>query len=132
MPRMTLDLSDEIDQALTDIAKQSGITKAEAMRRAFALLAVAYAEKKKPGFSLGIVREMPDHTLEAVCRVVGISLAWTVAQVKISTCPRYLPNQRGVSINEGECLHFAVVNLRPAVSFPPGCCFVRTSALACG
>ncbi|KAB0498279.1 hypothetical protein [Pseudomonas lini] len=72
MPRMTLDLSDEIDGALTDIAKQSGITKAEAMRRAFALLAVAYAEKKKPGFSLGIVREREDHTLEAVGRVVGL------------------------------------------------------------
>lgn len=72
MPRMTLDLSDEIDGALTDIAKQSGITKAEAMRRAFALLAVAYAEKKKPGFSLGIVREREDHTLEAVGRVVGV------------------------------------------------------------
>jgi len=72
MPRMTLDLSDEIDNLLTDIAKQSGITKAEAMRRAFALLAVAYAEKKKPGFSLGIVRERDDHTLEAVGRVVGI------------------------------------------------------------
>jgi Ribbon-helix-helix protein, copG family. len=69
---MTLDLSDEIDNLLTDIAKQSGITKAEAMRRAFALLAVAYAEKKKPGFSLGIVRERDDHTLEAVGRVVGI------------------------------------------------------------
>ena len=72
MPRMTLDLSDEIDNLLTDIAKQSGITKAEAMRRAFALLAVAYAEKKKPGFSLGVVREREDHTLEAVGRVVGI------------------------------------------------------------
>jgi predicted transcriptional regulator len=72
MPRFTLDLSDEIDGALTDIAKQSGITKAEAMRRAFARLAVAYAEKKKPGFSLGIVRERDDHTLEAVGRVVGI------------------------------------------------------------
>ncbi|MCY1445980.1 hypothetical protein D9M71_625190 [compost metagenome] len=71
MHRMTLDLSDEIDQALTDIATQSGITKAEAMRRAFALLAVAYAEKK-PGFSLGVVRERDDHTLEAVCRMVGI------------------------------------------------------------
>jgi predicted transcriptional regulator len=33
---MTLDLSDEVDQKLTDIAKQNGITKAEAMRRAFA------------------------------------------------------------------------------------------------
>lgn len=72
MPRMTLDLSDEIDTLLSDIAKQSGITKAEAMRRAFALLAVAYNEKKKPGFSLGIVRERPDHSLEAVGRVVGI------------------------------------------------------------
>lgn len=72
MPRMTLDLSDEIDNLLNDIAKQSGITKAEAMRRAFALLAVAYDEKKKPGYSLGIVREREDHTLEAVCRVVGI------------------------------------------------------------
>jgi hypothetical protein len=69
---MTLDLSDEIDNLLNDIAKQSGITKAEAMRRAFALLAVAYDEKKKPGYSLGIVREREDHTLEAVCRVVGI------------------------------------------------------------
>lgn len=72
MPRMTLDLSDEIDTALTDIARQSGITKAEAMRRAFALLAIANDEKKKPGFSLGVVRERDDHTLEAVCRVVGV------------------------------------------------------------
>lgn len=72
MPRMTLDLSTEIDQTLSDIAQQNGITKAEAMRRAFALLVVAYAEKKKPGFSLGIVRERDDHTLEAVGRVVGL------------------------------------------------------------
>jgi hypothetical protein len=69
---MTLDLSDEINNLLNDIARQSGITKAEAMRRAFALLAVAYDQKKKPGFSLGVVREREDHTLEAVCRVVGI------------------------------------------------------------
>lgn len=72
MPRMTLDLSTEIDQTLSDIAQQNGITKAEAMRRAFALLVVAYAEKKKPGFSLGIVRERDDHTLEAVGRVIGL------------------------------------------------------------
>lgn len=72
MPSMTLVLSDEIDQALTDIAKQSGITKAEAMRKAFALLVIADSEARKPGFSLGIVRERDDHTLEAVCRVVGL------------------------------------------------------------
>lgn len=72
MPRMTLDLSVEIDQTLTDIGQQNGITKAEALRRAFALLVVVYAEKKKPGFSLGIVREREDHTPEAVGRVVGL------------------------------------------------------------
>ena len=72
MPRMTLDLSDEIDQKLTAIAKDRGMTKAEAMRKAFALLVIADSEARKPGFSLGIVREHDDHTLEAVGRVVGL------------------------------------------------------------
>jgi predicted transcriptional regulator len=73
MTRLTLDLSSEIDEKLTDIAKRNGITKAEAMRRAFALLAIADQEKRKnKGFSLGIVRETEDHTLEAVGRVVGV------------------------------------------------------------
>lgn len=73
MPRMTLDLPEEIDNALTDIAKRSGITKAEAMRRAFALLSIADKERSKnAGFSLGVVRETEDHRLEAVGRVVGI------------------------------------------------------------
>jgi Ribbon-helix-helix protein, copG family. len=72
MPRMTLDLSDEIDQALNDISRRRGITKAEAMRKAFALLVIADSEARKPGFSLGIVRERDDHTLEAMGRVVGL------------------------------------------------------------
>ncbi|KAB0498278.1 ribbon-helix-helix domain-containing protein [Pseudomonas lini] len=72
MPRMTLDLSDEIDQALNDISRRRGITKAEAMRKAFALLVIADKEDRKPGFSLGIVRERDDHTLEAMGRVVGL------------------------------------------------------------
>ena len=73
MSRLTLDLAPEIDDKLTDIARRNGITKAEAMRRAFALLAVADQEKQKEGgFSLGIVRERTDHTLEAVGRVIGI------------------------------------------------------------
>jgi hypothetical protein len=73
MPRMTLDLSTEIDDRLTEIASRRGISKADAMRRAFALLAIADEEKSKPGkFSLGIVREKDDHTLEAVGRVVGV------------------------------------------------------------
>jgi hypothetical protein len=73
MTRLTLDLSTEIDDKLSDIAKRNGITKAEAMRRAFALLTVADQEKQKgKGFSLGIVRENAQHELEAVGRVVGI------------------------------------------------------------
>jgi hypothetical protein len=59
--------------AATEISKRKGITKAEAMRRAFALLAVADKEEQKPGgFSLGIVRETADHGLEAVGRVIGV------------------------------------------------------------
>ena len=72
MPRLSLTLSDEIDDALNDIAARNGITKAEAIKRAFALLVIADQQKqKKGGFSLGIVRERDDHTLEAVGRVVG-------------------------------------------------------------
>ena len=73
MARLTLDLSPEIDNSLTEIAERYGITKAEAMRRAFALLSVADSEKRKgKGFSLGIVRENEQHELEAVGRVVGV------------------------------------------------------------
>jgi hypothetical protein len=69
--RFTVDLSDEIDEKLTTIAKSSGITKAEAMRRAFALLSVAFDEKIK-GNSLGIVRDSQDKGMEVVARVVGL------------------------------------------------------------
>ncbi|MNF17829.1 hypothetical protein D3C80_2215630 [compost metagenome] len=69
---MTLDLSDEIDHKLTTIAEDRGITKAETMLKAFALLVIFDSEVRKPGFSLGIVRERDDHTLEAVGRLVGL------------------------------------------------------------
>jgi predicted transcriptional regulator len=71
MSRFTIDLSDEIDGKLTQIAKANGITKAEAMRRAFALLSVAEETKAIPGQSLGIVKQMDGH-LEAVGRIVGV------------------------------------------------------------
>lgn len=71
MPRLTVDLSAEIDSRLTEIARRHCISKADAMRRAFALLAVADSETTK-GNSLGIVREKSDHTLEALGRVVGV------------------------------------------------------------
>ncbi|HBC7422543.1 TPA: ribbon-helix-helix protein, CopG family [Serratia marcescens] len=73
MTRLTVDLSKDVDARLTDIATRHGISKAEAMRRAFALLAVADSEStKKNGSSLGIVREDDAGDLKAVGRVVGI------------------------------------------------------------
>ncbi|MBI2379227.1 MAG: ribbon-helix-helix protein, CopG family [Gammaproteobacteria bacterium] len=73
MPRFTVELSDEINDTLDAIARRSGISKAEAMRRAFALLAIADQEKQKNrGRSLGIIREREDHSLEAVCRIIGV------------------------------------------------------------
>jgi len=72
MPRLTVDLSKEIDARLTEIAQKEGISKAETMRKAFALLSVAVEESSK-GNSLGIVRENPeDHELQALGRVVGL------------------------------------------------------------
>lgn len=72
VPRLTVDLSEEIDARLTAIAKKAGISKAEAMRKAFALLAVAEAEKVK-GNSLGIVREGEEsHELKAIGLIVGV------------------------------------------------------------
>jgi len=68
--RFTIDLSNEINEKLTSIAEQSGTTKAEVMRRAFALMAVAQDEKSK-GNSLGIVKDK-DGVLTAIARVVGL------------------------------------------------------------
>ncbi len=71
MPRFTIDLSSDIDRKLTEIARDNHISKGEVMRNAFALLVLAENEKKK-GFSVGIVKESDDHSLEAVARVVGL------------------------------------------------------------
>jgi predicted transcriptional regulator len=67
MSRMTVDLSDEVDDRLTEIARKSGITKAEAMRRAFALLSVAHDERER-GNSLAVV----DDKMKPVARLVGV------------------------------------------------------------
>lgn len=73
MSRLTLDLTEDVDKRLTDIAKRHGITKAEAMRRAFALLSVADGESRKNnGTSLGIVKESENGELKAMGRVIGI------------------------------------------------------------
>ena len=68
--RLTLDLSNEIDERLTAIADTNHISKAEVMRKAFALLAVADEEKKK-GRSLGIISEDKNHQMQVVAKVIG-------------------------------------------------------------
>ncbi len=71
MPGLTVDLSEEIDNSLTRIANKNGISKAQAMRKAFALLSIA-DEVSAKGNSLGIVKEDPkSDTLKAIGRVVG-------------------------------------------------------------
>jgi predicted transcriptional regulator len=67
MSRLTLDLSPETDKRLTEIATKKGITKVEALRRAFALLSIA-EEQQKEGNYLGIVKG--DNTL--ISRLVGV------------------------------------------------------------
>ena len=72
MTRLTVDLSSEISDRLTEIAQKQGITKAEAMRRAFALLSVADKEQAKGNY-LGIIQEDPDtHKYQVIGRLVGI------------------------------------------------------------
>ncbi len=70
MSRYTVDLPEEIDSRLTVIAEQEGISKGQAMRKAFALLSVAASEREK-GNSLGVVKESDDgDSLEAIARIV--------------------------------------------------------------
>ena len=72
MAKLNLDVADEIDSRLNEIAENSGISKAETIRKAFALLSMAFSEKAK-GNSLGIVRENPeDQQIQVISRVVGL------------------------------------------------------------
>lgn len=70
MSRFTIDLSPEINDRLTEIARGQGITKAEAMRKAFALLSVAEDEKEN-GNSLGIIKDKDGETI-VVGKLVGV------------------------------------------------------------
>ena len=67
MARLTVDLSSEIDEKITKIAKENHTTKAEVMRKAFALLSIA-EEAKQRGRSIGILERDKD---KIIARVVG-------------------------------------------------------------
>jgi hypothetical protein len=68
---MTLAMSDNVDDELAEFARTNRVSKAEAIRRAVAVLALARQQRAK-GRSLGIVQEDENRKLRAVARVVGV------------------------------------------------------------
>ena len=72
MRRMTLEVSDSFDEVLRKFADRNRVSKAEAVRRALAVLALVEQETIK-GRSLGIVEEDNDtHELHAVGLIRGM------------------------------------------------------------
>ena len=72
MPRYTIDLSGKVLSDLDDFAKKHHISRAEAAKRAFAILAIADEEKEK-GNELGIVKiGKEDNETKLVARIAGV------------------------------------------------------------
>jgi hypothetical protein len=67
--RITLTVPDEVDADIAEYAKREGIGKAEAMRRALALIKVANREHAK-GRSLGIILD-EGNRLTAIGKIIG-------------------------------------------------------------
>lgn len=75
MPKYTVDISDKVVKDLDKFAKRYNISRAEAARRAFALLALAEAEADK-GNSIGIIKKSnnsdDENKFEVVAKVKGV------------------------------------------------------------
>lgn len=67
----TIRLPDEIDQRLNEIAIDRNISKADAMRRAFALLSFA-VEEEKHGRYVGSIKPSDSGNPEVVTKVTGL------------------------------------------------------------
>lgn len=67
----TVSLPNEIDERLSDIARDRNISKGEAMKRAFALLSIAVEEEKKGNY-VGIVKPSANGKEEVVTKVTGL------------------------------------------------------------
>lgn len=68
MASYSLYVSDNIDATLVDISRRYSISKEEAIRRAFSLLAVA-DDAVRDGCSMGIVQTDEHAQLRAICEV---------------------------------------------------------------
>ena len=72
MNRMSVNLSKEMEALIEETAKAENISKAEVIRKAFALLQISESEKKK-GNSIGIISEdASNHEMKVVGRIVGL------------------------------------------------------------
>lgn len=71
MSTYTIRLSDDVDERLTEIARDRKISKAEAMKRAFALLFFA-VEEEKQGHFVGSLKPSDTGKPEVVREVVGL------------------------------------------------------------
>lgn len=71
MSTYTIHLPDEIDERLSDIARDRKISKGEAMKRAFALLSFA-VEEEKQGHFVGSIKPSDNGKVEVVKEVVGL------------------------------------------------------------
>lgn len=71
MNRMSVNLSPEMEKLIEEKSKRDGITKAEVVRRAFALLQVSESEKEK-GRSIGIISEGANHEMKVVGKIIGL------------------------------------------------------------
>lgn len=71
MNRMSVNLSPEMELLIEETSKREGITKAEVIRKAFALLQIAESEKKR-GRSIGVISEDSNHEMKVVGKIIGL------------------------------------------------------------
>jgi hypothetical protein len=67
MPRMTIEIPNDLSDLIGQVAKREGISKIDVVRRTFGILRVAEEEKAK-GNKLAIV----DDNNQLVARLVGV------------------------------------------------------------
>lgn len=71
MNRMSVNLSPEMELLIEETSKREGITKAEVIRKAFALLQISESEKKR-GRSIGVISEDSNHEMKVVGKIIGL------------------------------------------------------------
>ncbi len=72
MARMTIRLPDDVEELLSRVSVEKGVSKVDLIRRAFTVFKVAEEEQKKGNF-LAIAKERPDDGApQVVAKIVGI------------------------------------------------------------